>query len=391
MSARESGRIPEFPNSRNPGTPESRNPGLVRAAHALLASAIVSNAAGPVPASSIRWPVRGVRNLAIFLAALGGVAAGIHASRPFPEVPGIYQKYLHFARHQTDYDVLFIGSSRIYHAFIPQQFDLEVAAGSGLKIRSFNLGYDGMSPPETFFVLRKLLEFHPPRLRWVLIDGAPPVSRLDERGRSTRRTAYWHDARHTWLVARLIAAEPLPWPEKWQRWLGHLTHLGNNWTNAGVAAEQLAFVLGSERRKKPTRWLPPRAWAKTEGYEPGAETLLTGGVLGWYQDLVAECARDRAERPISAALQDGFAALIAEIRGAGAEAIIVLTPMLKDPENFVGYPAGVPVWKFQDPTQFPALFDAANHYDHAHLNHPGAQLFTSLVSARFIEHLKEMR
>lgn len=358
-----------------------------------LRFAIVSNAAGPLPASSIRRPrlLRGARNIAIFLAALGGVAGVIHAARPFPEVLGIYQKYLHFAKYRADYDVLFVGSSRIYHAFIPQQFDSQVAAASGLKVRSFNFGYDGMSPPETFFVLRQLLELHPPRLRWVLIDGAPPVSRLEERGRSTRRTAYWHDARHTWLVMRLIAAEPLPWAVKWRRWLGHGTHLFNNWTNGGVGAEQLAFALGTEKRKKPTRWLPPRAWAEREGYEPGKESVLTGGVLGWYQGMVAELARDRTERPISAALREGFAAVITEVRRTGAEAMIVLTPMVKEPENFVGYPPGVPVWRFQDPAQYPALFEAANHYDHAHLNHAGAQVFTDLLSARFIEHLKAVR
>ena len=355
-------------------------------------AAAVYHAAGPVP-PSIRRPrvLRAARNLAIFLAALGGLASAIHGARPFPEVLGIYQKYLHFSRHRADYDVLFIGSSRIYHAFIPQQFDLEVAAGSGLKVRSFNFGYDGMSPPETFFVLRKLLAFRPPRLRWVLLDGAPPVSRLEEKGRSTRRTAYWHDVRHTWLVLRLIAAEPLPWLEKWRRSYGHLMHFCHNWTNTGMAAEQLAFALGTEKRKKPARWLPPRAWAGNEGYEPGRETRLTGAALGWYRGLVAELAEDRTERPISRALHDGFADAVREIRRAGAEAIIVLTPMVKDRENFVGYPAGVPVWRFQDPTQYPALFDAANHYDHAHLNHPGAQVFTELVSARFIEHVARTR
>src|SRR5688572_9516465 len=120
------------------------------------ASGDSSDVGGPMPTSSLRRDrfLRGARNLAIFLAALGGVAGAIQAARPFPEVLGIYQKYLHFARHRADYDVLVIGSSRIYHSFIPAQFDLRVAAGCGLNVRSFNFGYDGMSPPETFFVLR---------------------------------------------------------------------------------------------------------------------------------------------------------------------------------------------------------------------------------------------
>ena len=59
--------------------------------------------------------------------------------------------------------------------------------GSG---RSFNFGYDGMWPPESFYLLRQLLALRPAPAKWVVIDLMDINTQLDERNNSTLRMAY---------------------------------------------------------------------------------------------------------------------------------------------------------------------------------------------------------
>src|SRR6185295_4580036 len=141
------------------------------------------------------------RNSVFFLVACAAGCALVGRFAPFPEVPGIFPKWSYFARNRDRIDVLFVGSSRFYHQIIPAQFDAAVGEG-----RSFNFGYDGMWPPESFYLLRRLLDLRPARLKWVVIDLMDINTQLDALNVSTLRMAYWHDLRHTALAFRDIVA-----------------------------------------------------------------------------------------------------------------------------------------------------------------------------------------
>jgi len=332
---------------------------------------------------------RALRNVAIFGLALSGLCLAIRATLPFPKVPGIYEKFLHFSRTRADCDVLFTGSSRVYRAIIPQQFDARVAEATGESVRSFNLAYDAVRPPESYFLLRKILALKPPKLRWVFIEGMPIQTGIME-GIPTRRLAYWHDVSHTRLVLEAIADEPLPLPEKWRRWSEHGAHAFTGFTNGDVGAQWLRPRLGVEKPEKKSRWDPPKEWAGRSGYAPllgERQAGLKGKALARYLRKVAE-QTPGPERAIPRVWRRELDRLIAEIRSVGAQPILILTPSVQGLENFMGYPADVPLFRFQDPAQFPELFDPANHYDQAHLNDAGARVLTELVSARFVELLR---
>jgi hypothetical protein len=331
----------------------------------------------------------GVRNVGIFLAALALVCGGINRRREFPPVHGISQKYFYFAQNRGDFDVLFLGTSRFYHSVIARRFDRQVAAATGRRIRSFNFGYDAMWPPENFYLLRQLLALHPPRLRWVFIECLPMRTTIDANTPS-RRVAYWHDAQHTWLTCRAIAGERIRFGEKWSRWSGHTAHLLNQWTNAGLGAEWLTFEFGLEKRKKMVRGLPAKAWEQTEGYSPENETM-GGEILAKFQEAVKNLVQGLPEKRVSRVWREELEKTIREIRAAGAQPVLVLTPATKENENYTGFPADVPLLRFQDPRVFPALFDPANHYDGDHLNDAGAQVLTDLLAARFSELLRVER
>src|SRR5439155_20370375 len=71
---------------------------------------------------------------------------------------------------------------------------------------SFNFGAPAMIPPESFFVLEKILARKPRRLRWVFIEWAEVKTAIEKRKETTIEVLYWHDAAETALTAEIIAA-----------------------------------------------------------------------------------------------------------------------------------------------------------------------------------------
>ena len=84
----------------------------------------------------------------------------------------VREKVTYLAAHGNEYDALFLGSSRVAVQIIPALFD-RTAAEQGLAIKSFNAGISGMYPPQDAYVLDRILEAKPARLRWVFVELQP--------------------------------------------------------------------------------------------------------------------------------------------------------------------------------------------------------------------------
>jgi hypothetical protein len=320
-----------------------------------------------------------VRTCGAFIAAFALACGVLFSLRPFPDVPGIGQKYHYFKHHKDRYDVLFVGSSRFYHQIIPKQFDARVKELGKEDIRSFNFGYDGMWPPESYFVVRQILALKPRSLRWVVIDLMDVNANLDVRNNSTERMAYWHDPEHTLLAWRHLYYESAHQKDERVRLiLAHARHLVGQLANIGAGARAIQDLLS------PTRpWKQPKEWAGTEGFDPGPDTPMVGKELAGYHETVARLRQDLPPREVGPELRAGMADLIRDIRLAGAEPIFVIAPTLNSRENFTNLPEGAALFAFNNPNDFPALFDPAMHYDGWHLNERGARTFTDLLAERF--------
>ena len=90
--------------------------------------------------------------IAIFFAVLLGIGEVVRRRLPFPPVPTVQPKVAWLLEHGDDYDTFLVGSSRTYRQIIPELFDELMAAG-GHPTHTFNLGFDGMRPPEDSYVL----------------------------------------------------------------------------------------------------------------------------------------------------------------------------------------------------------------------------------------------
>lgn len=335
--------------------------------------------------------LRTLFNTAFFCAALAGSCAAIGAAMPFPKVLGVYQKWLYFKKNKDQFDAVFVGSSRVYHGVIAPRFDARVREKTGQPLRSFNAAYDAMWPPESLFMVRELLAMKPAKLRWVFLECLDIYADLHPETRDTRRTAYWHDARHTamaWASIRDRAFKPI---ERWQLVVDHGAILLRNWTNSGRGAEWLGYEFGIEKRKKDSRWDPPDEWKNDEGYQPEPDEPLAGEPLKQFMRSVEARKRSFPPRPMPPSLRDAFADIVAEIRAAGAEPIILITPTVRPEENFAGFAPDVTVWSYHDPNQYPALYDPALRHDPTHLSHDGAKAFTNLLADRFAAKLNDQR
>jgi hypothetical protein len=326
--------------------------------------------------------LRLIFNVTLLLAAFAAVSFTINRLAPFPEVPGIFPKWEFFKKHRDRYDVLFIGSSRFYHQIIPPQFDA-AAVAAGVKLESFNFGYDAMWPPESYYLLRRLLELRPSRLKWVVIDLMDIQTQLDERNESTLRTAYWHDVPHTILALREILSSKLQSAKKRELLekharlgIAHALNLGR-----GADLTNRLFAPKPARRK-------PFTWAKYAGFEAEPAAGLTGPAREEFLDRVASLRARLAPSTPRPIFREALSGIIRDVRRAGAEPIFVIAPTLNVSENFESVPDGAALIPLNNPTEFPELYDPDHHYDPWHLNEKGAVDFTAILARRFLERVR---
>jgi hypothetical protein len=319
------------------------------------------------------------RNLAIALASFIAACSFLGWVLPFPEVLGISSKWEYFKAHRDEFDLVFIGSSRLYHQIIPAQFDQTVAA-AGIPMRSFNFALDGVWPPESFYLLRKILSLRAPRLKWVVVE-LMDLRALNLENSNNDRTVYWHDSWHTFLALRDALAPRRRWSDKWPFVRQHVWSWLQRSVNYGRAIETI------KARLKPSSNSAPSRWTATAGFGPGPEESLKGEPLARFTTALESVRRKRPTIPMRPVLQAELHDLISLVRHAGAEPIFILPPTvfaLENLEDIRDHPA---TFRFGDPVEYPQLYDPALFYDDVHMNPAGARLFTDLLARKFIEQI----
>ena len=81
---------------------------------------------------------------ALSLLAFGASGEVFRRLLPWPDEAGLATKLDDYLTRAEQYDVLFLGSSRVARGIVPAVVD-EVLAGSGHALRSYNLGVDAIA------------------------------------------------------------------------------------------------------------------------------------------------------------------------------------------------------------------------------------------------------
>jgi hypothetical protein len=341
--------------------------------------------------------MRAVVNIFVFFVAVALMATVIGMFAPEPHIPIVTTKVTWFQEHGDDFDVIFLGSSRTYRQVIPEKFD-ELMAAAGHAVRTFNLGIDGMRPPEDTYVLEHAVRRRTKPLRWVFVECSPLRLTMRPEDRGTLRATYWHDAKRTaTLFRRAFLAD-----EKRRKWRDRLNQIARYWPDfedhaeyfihnatrigRGYAAfENLAFKGG-----------PPQVevWnlgKRLDGYRPSEHSEhMPPAELAIYEQQIATM---RATPP---RVDYGDPVSQAELREkqriiekAGGKMILLMPPYTATRffHPKLGGDHAPLLLDFSSLEKYPALYAPENHSDSGHLNRAGSEIYTREIARLLLEHL----
>ena len=306
------------------------------------------------------------------------------ALAPFPSIPQVRDKLDQFL-HGKACNLAFFGTSKIYSGVIPKLFD-EYVRAQGIEVRSFNLGVDGMSFPESGYFAEEVLARCPGRLQWVLIEANTLRTALPERDRETRRAVYWHDLRRTLEILRAIRGPdfPLRHPKQARTtlMLEHARLFAMRAANLGDGSALVREIfLG-----RPPPGPRDRFEENKRGYLP-LHAVMTPA-----QATRMKAAMTQAERPWKASRdrvsETVLQAFARRVERAGARPIFMISPNVQSAAALFrdrGNRDGPAVFAFDDPARYPSLYREDARADYVHLNDTGAQEFTMILAKRFVD------
>lgn len=340
--------------------------------------------------------MRFLLNLALFFTSMWLGFQGIGALLPPYRVPTVTPKLEWMQEHGDEYDTLFLGTSRTFRQIIPEIFEQEMAAG-GVPLRAFNLGVDGMRPPEDTYVLEKALALRTKPVRLVLVECNPIRLTQREDDRDSVRAVYWHDwTRMVTLYRRAFLSDTKKrnWKTRYRRisreWPDFKEHtkywFWNN-SNLGRGHEVLFDWLGLSIQKP----LGADLGTRLDGFRPGRD----GGITDPAQKadyeaklaaLLAKPPRPDLGDPVS---REELRVKARLVEKAGGRMILVVPPVVGELNlTLTGDEQMPPILNFSNPKEYPELFLPENRADSGHTNAAGALLYTRLIVSKLIPLLK---
>lgn len=330
----------------------------------------------------VLWVVMG-------LVAFVATSALLHTLFPPPLPEGVAGKLRFFDEHKSEFDTLFIGTSRFNYAVSPEIFD-RTTRQNGFPTRTFNFGVAGMHPPENFYVIDRILETKPPNLKWVFLetDNIQATWRTQDRG--TQRLLYWHDWPRTALTIRrtldprgkAMAYEKVVRFFLRSRELAlHMTLFGKRFTNVGRAADWFSSRDYSHDEVE----LGP----KRDGYRLAGSAMSLEHAARFQEQLTRQTAGARP-RLIDPHAEVAYRDCAARIRQIGAVPIFVVTPVIWQSQfRFRQSPPG-PFLSFNNSRAYPQLYETKIRIDEGHLTREGAEEFTRLLAQEFLRRVRPL-
>ncbi len=332
-----------------------------------------------------------LRNILCLLVGFIAVAAILQLVLPPRHVPTVTEKLARYAAASDEFDVLAIGSSRTYRQIIPSVFN-EATASAGKPARLFNLGIDGMRPPEDTYVLEQALALRKKPLKLVLVECNNIRFDIREEDEGTVRAVHWHDGKRWLTIAKLAFFSDAKkrnfggrmkrrldaFPEFW----GHTEYWFQKETQLGYPSELLSDYLFE--RKLVRNPIGP------DGFKDSpVRSALSGEELGRYEKDVGAMLKtpprfDRSDWVSQAELEEKRRI----IEKAGAKMVLIVPPypMTKRflPED-AAQQAGV--LDFSNPATYSVLYEPKNRLDEGHTNRVGSEIYTRMIVEKILQHL----
>jgi hypothetical protein len=304
-------------------------------------------------------------------------------------------KKMDYLRQKGDeFDVLFVGTSRVHHQVIPALFDRLMTEG-GVPVHSFNLGVDGMRTPEDNYLLETALASRTRPLRWIILECKDINFREQDVDQQTARAVSWHDSTRLNILAQRLWWGNLESQRTFQKRLrgmrddvevfsSHFALWLQNETGIGCLAEKTAdWLKQSSSSFTPVAPLESRF----DGYDSAGKATPNPAERITYVRKFALLQRRKAESDYKDRASQLLLRRQQELAARHGAKLILLIPPTLVSSKFIPDPSLLPVPEVFDcdrPDLFPELFALENRRDETHLNESGAEILTALLAKRLL-------
>lgn len=292
--------------------------------------------------------------------------------------------------HLEDYDVLFLGSSRVHNGFMPSVFD-ERMTELGEPVKSFCWGQSGQRQHDYDPIIDWLIGQRPQRLKYLMIELHAWV----QGPRNNNWMSAHEIGRHQWQTFRTRAVSLLigrdDFGTKCEKLLHCGAHVLANTFRIGqgprILDENLAPLDGRKRWK---RWrIPHEGWKELSQETARKRRLKVHEEWRSRPDRAAGQLAKKRENIAIPRFNGGFnhggmERQIERLRAAGIEPIYVIMPHYAT--NFLGRDGAlewadkVTILELDRPQLAGPIYDFSNWFDSAHMIKSGAQLCSKKIA-----------
>ncbi len=323
----------------------------------------------------------------LFLLSLLGSAVLIGHLLGLPEIDQVSDKIHWLEKYGDRYDTLFLGTSRTNGHIHPLLFD-QLTAAAGRPTHSFNLGVNGMRPPEDTFVLEAALAFRKTPLKAVIVESN--FFRLESptnKNANAERIGYWLDLERFLAVIQCLQ-------ETRDSALAHRTG------RVGIlfyycrkfAARELNLGRGlnlvKARFGNPVKSLDRQLGENWRGEKIGIDPPIQEEQWQILQEKLADLAKKPSEALYGLSADQKEVYRKRRLIESHGGRMIVFTPppatqnWLKPNPKMTG---DIPIVSFSDVSKYPEFYKREHLADAGHLNQIGADLFTRALAEEYLK------
>jgi hypothetical protein len=323
------------------------------------------------------------------------VSATVKYFTPLPSDHGVRDKFVYFAEHKDEYDLLLFGSSRVYRSFVPPVIEEELRK-QGMEMRIFNFGYPAMGPFEADHMMRKALALKPARLKWIVMELQPWEPVIVKTQAFTQRAVQWHSLQQLHNALESVVRDQRPLGRRLSMAAEHLLHWAWKQTSYGCARDILdAWWSELEEPARLARW--QGYCALEDDHNPAIrgrrKTFLMrqeGFEMSVKKFYLAQAQQEPTRAPLSLFNLGALERQQKAIRAAGAEPIYIIPPSKEElPQARELQRRGlIPVlMAYNRILKYPFFFKAENCFDHKHLNRETAERLSRIFAADLAHYL----
>lgn len=337
-------------------------------------------------------PLALLRNAAAFGLTFSLVLFCAHKLTPLPTDYGLRDKFEVFVENEDEYDAVFFGSSRIARSVVPEFFE-EILEEEGIRWKTYNLGIPAMEAFEADYLIRKVLERKPARLKWVLVEANKWDLGTPEFGKYTERSVFWHSIPETRNLLKYIWTFDIEWHERWPTAANHLLQCAWNLSSYGKGPSIVSSLLlpGDEPNRRRAIFSGSQGYMSLE-QEEGKEFEKRRKAFVDDPSELAEITRIANQLIVKfrkdprSMVRYNVAALREQqelFAESGVRAIYIAPPTIRGalPPPWILYEKGIlpNLITYTLPQDYPFLYEAEWHFDVDHLSRDGAERYSKIL------------